>query len=67
MINANDIIWTKELVRCTHSSFWKKTIKTLASLGVLMKKTTKTLPQYVLDLLSKSCEASIFTREQAPG
>ena len=34
MTNVNDIIWTKELVRCTPSSFWKKTIRTLASLGI---------------------------------
>ena len=39
MTNVNDIIWTKELVRCTHSSFWKKTRK-------------KTLTQYVADLQS---------------
>ncbi len=27
MTNVNDIIWIKELVRCTLSSFWKKTRK----------------------------------------
>lgn len=42
MINANDIIWTKELVRCTHSSFWKKTIKNLASLGIGEKNNKNT-------------------------
>ncbi len=39
MINVNGIIWTKELVRCTPSSFWKK--------------TRKTLTQYVLDFQSR--------------
>ena len=34
MTNVSGIIWTKELVRCTPSSFWKKTIRTLASLGI---------------------------------
>ena len=33
MINVSDIIWTKELVRCTPSSFWKKNKKNPCILG----------------------------------
>ena len=42
MTNVSGIIWTKELVRCTPSSFWKKTIKPLHP-WALVKKTIKTV------------------------
>lgn len=41
MTNVNDIIWTKELVRCTPSSFWKKTIKTVL---LIFDKNNKNTP-----------------------
>lgn len=46
MTNVNDIIWTKELVRCTPSSFWKKTRKTLASLGIGGKNNKNCAPDF---------------------